>query len=69
MTHPTHHLPAYAAGHLTGDDAAAVTAHLATCPACATQARAWHRTATADRTTPHASPHPPRTCSPPSAAA
>ncbi|MGI5157882.1 anti-sigma factor family protein [Microbispora sp. CA-102843] len=47
MTHPTHQLPAYAAGHLTGDDAAAVTAHLATCPACATQARAWHRTATA----------------------
>jgi hypothetical protein len=47
MTHPTHHLPAYAAGHLTGDDADAVTAHLATCPACATQARAWHRTATA----------------------
>ncbi|MEU8057453.1 anti-sigma factor family protein [Microbispora bryophytorum] len=47
MTHPTHHLPAYAAGHLTADDAAAVTAHLAGCPACATQARAWHRTATA----------------------
>ncbi|GIH61839.1 anti-sigma factor family protein [Microbispora siamensis] len=47
MTHPTHRLPAYAAGHLTGDDAAAVTAHLAACPACATQARAWHRTATA----------------------
>lgn len=47
MTHPTHQLPAYAAGHLTGDDAAAVTAHLAGCPACATQARAWHATATA----------------------
>ncbi len=45
MIHPTHHLPAYAAGHLTGDDA--VAAHLATCPACATQARAWHHTATA----------------------
>ncbi|GAB3162380.1 anti-sigma factor family protein [Microbispora hainanensis] len=59
MTHPTHRLPAYAAGHLTGD-AAAVTAHLAGCTSCATQARAWQATATAVRdATAHLAPPPP----------